>query len=86
MAQMAIVGTGVLTAASHIPGVDVGTNPLSSDFGRIRIGDTRIDIFGGFQPIVKLIAQFYAGEVVSSVTGKKEQLNKGTLAAIPGSR
>lgn len=77
--QLAAVGTGVLAAASQIPGVDVGMNPLSSDFGRIRIGDTRIDIFGGFQPVVKLMAQFYAGEVVSSMSGKKEQLNKGTF-------
>jgi hypothetical protein len=75
MAQLLGVGTGVLVAASHIPGVDVGLDPLSSDFGRIKIGDTRIDIWGGFQPIVKLLAQLQQGKYVSSTTGKEMPLS-----------
>jgi len=73
--QMAAVGTGLVAAASQIPGVDVSLDPRSSDFGRIKIGDTRIDIWGGFQPIVKLVAQLQQGEYVSSVTGKTMPLS-----------
>lgn len=77
IAQLGAMGVAMLYAASRIPGVTVGLDPLSSDFGRIKIGDTRIDIFGGFQPLVKLVMQLRAGAVVSSVTGEREQLNTG---------
>lgn len=58
------VGTGatVLWGLSHVPGVDVEWNPQSSDFGKIRIGDTRIDFWGGYLPIVRLVTQTITGK------------------------
>jgi hypothetical protein len=76
-AQTLAAGVVVLGAASQIPGVTVSRNPLSANFGRIRIGDTRIDIFGGFQPIVRLYAQLLTGAYVSSVTGLAMDLKSG---------
>jgi len=52
----AYVGTGmaVLTLA-HILGASVGIDPEDSDFGKIILGNTRIDIWGGLQQPVRLM-------------------------------
>lgn len=57
------VGAGllILTLASMIDGVEVEKNPLSTDFGKIRFGNTRIDFWGGYQQIVRYTIQFVAG-------------------------
>lgn len=65
-----ITGMSVIALASKIPGVDVNVNPLSSDFGKIRIGTQRINVFGGYQPIIRLVAQMGAGAKASVSTGK----------------
>lgn len=72
------IGTGatILTVA-ELMGADVGKDPRSSDFGKIKIGNTRIDIWGGFQQYVRMMAQQITGEYVSSTTGKKLTLGEG---------
>jgi hypothetical protein len=57
------------TMLSQIPGVDVGTNPTSADFGKVRIGDTRIDLAGGWQPMIVLFERMRRGETTASSTG-----------------
>jgi archaellum component FlaC len=37
--------------------IEVGTDPRESDWGKIRVGNTRIDIWGGFQQPARLIAR-----------------------------
>ena len=63
---VAFAGTGgtMLWLASQHPNIDVEWNPKSSDFAKLKITDpkaspasTRIDIWGGFQPIVRYAAQ-----------------------------
>jgi hypothetical protein len=73
------LGQGVVLCAlaSQIPGVTVGLNPTSANFGRIRIGDTRIDIWGGFQPIVRVYAQLLTGVYTASTSGKEFSLKEG---------
>ena len=66
--------SAMVALASNIPGAKVGLNPLSSDFGKVRIGDMRIDFAGGFQPLIVLYSRWYKNEYVSSSTGKKEEL------------
>lgn len=68
-------GTLVLALASAA-GADVEEDPRSSDFGKIKIGDTRYDIWAGFQQIIRLIAQVTTGQRKSTKTGEITELNK----------
>lgn len=60
----AFVGTGIgiLTLVKYFTDAEVELDPRSSDFGKIQIGDTRIDFWGGFQPIVRYATQLVSGE------------------------
>jgi hypothetical protein len=49
-------GTAVLGIAGAI-GAQIEWNPQSSDFGKIKIGDTRLDIWTGYAQWTRLIAQ-----------------------------
>jgi hypothetical protein len=69
-------GIAVLGLA-HEAGASVGLNPLSSDFGKIRFGNTRIDIWGGFQPIVRYMWQIARGRYISASTGQEIPLGSG---------
>lgn len=74
-----LAGTlGVLvTLASRIPGVRAATDPRNPDWGKIRIGNTRLDLAGGFQQPLRLLAQLSTGVAISSTTGKKLSLTAG---------
>jgi len=61
---------GVLGVAA-LSGARVGIDPRSADFGKIRIGNTRIDLLAGYQQPIRLAAQLLTGTVVSSTTGKE---------------
>jgi len=77
---MTMVG-GVLYLA-HLGGAKVGLDPRNADFGKIRIGDTRIDILGGFQQPFRLMSQLISGTIVSSSTGEKLNLASGKYGAM----
>jgi hypothetical protein len=62
-------GMGVLALAS-LSGGDVEEDPRSADFGKIRSGNTRWDIWGGFQQFVRYTAQFVSQEKKSTASGK----------------
>lgn len=65
----------VVLALFKANGADVEDDPRSSDFGKIRIGNTRWDIWGGFQQPVRYIAQFLSGQKKSSASGKIVELD-----------
>jgi len=70
-AMFRLVGTGMgVLALAKMGGAKVGVLPTSADFGKIRIGNTRIDIWGGHQQFARLAAQLIQGKVTSSTTGK----------------
>ncbi len=50
------LGSSILTMA-HFAGFEVGLDPEESDWGKIRIGNTRIDIWGGFQQPMRAIVR-----------------------------
>lgn len=50
-------------------------DPRSSDFGKIRIGNTRWDIWGGFQQYVRISAQLLKGETKSINSGAIQDLS-----------
>src|SRR4029077_3713637 len=52
-------------------------DPRNADWGKIRIGNTRIDLWGGYQQFARLFSQIATGEIVSSTTGKTLRLTGG---------
>lgn len=70
--------TGVVTLLSQIPGVEVGSlNPLSSDFGKLRQGDTRVDVAAGFLQYIHLAAVLQQNAKISTTTGNKIEFGSG---------
>lgn len=55
------VGASVL-AIAKAGGAEVETDPRSSDFGKIKSGNSRWDIWGGFQQWVRVVSQLASGE------------------------
>jgi len=51
-------------------GAEVSNDPTSSDFRKIKIGDTRVDPFGGDQQYVVAAAKLLSGKSTSSTTGR----------------
>lgn len=60
----AFVGAGMATLAGlKMSGAaEVDIDPRSSDFGKVRVGNTRIDFWGGFQPIARMVVQASTGK------------------------
>ena len=94
-----VFGMAIL-AMSAGAGADVELDPRSPDFGKIKIGNTRYDIWGGFQSVARFLAQMMtgqrknaAGEIIE-LDGKKfgsdDRLDvagkflRGKLAPTPG--
>lgn len=59
---------------AKMAGAEVETDPTSSDFAKIKIGDTRLDILGGHQQYLVLAARLAMNKVTSSQTGKEIKL------------
>lgn len=68
MAKFIGSGMSILGLAAGA-GADVELDPRSTDFGKIRIGDTRFDIWGGFQQWVRVFTQLLSGQRKSTKTG-----------------
>ena len=73
MAGMAstLIGMGILM------GLDIEKDPRSSDWGKIKVGNTRFDLTFGMGPYLRVIAQTATLSTKSSTTGKITQLNTG---------
>jgi hypothetical protein len=75
----ASLGLTILGLAA-LNGAEVERDPRSTDFGKIKIGRTRIDIWGGFQQYIRLAAQLITNEKKNTSTGEIQDLNEGYKA------
>ena len=68
------------TAGAILPG-SVETDPRSTDFGKIKIGNTRFDVSGGMASIITLASRLITQSSKSSITGAITPLNTGKFGA-----
>lgn len=74
MLKFVAFGTVVL-ALAKLNGAEVEDDPRSSDFGKIKTGDTRYDIWGGFQQYIRVFTQLVSGERKSATSGEIQKLD-----------
>ena len=65
---------------------DVNLDPRSPDFGKLKIGDQRIDFWGGYQQIVRYAAQVATGLTTNDYQPEEVMLRflRSKLAPVPG--
>lgn len=68
---VAVLGTAKLAGAK------VSTDPRNADFGKIRVGDTRFDVLGGFTQYIRLGAELSTGQKINSTSGAETEVGKG---------
>lgn len=61
----------VITQLGKMAGGEVSGDPTSSDFGKLKIGNTRVDPYGGFQQYIVLASRLLSGKVTSSTSGNE---------------
>lgn len=73
---LAIAAAGnTVTQLGKMAGGTVSMDPTSSDFGKLKIGNTRIDPYGGFQQYIVAASRLMSGKVTSSTSGNEYDLN-----------
>lgn len=65
-ARNVVAAVGATMVVAKLLGAQVTFDPRSSNFAKIKVGNTRIDIAGGFSQYVRFIAQEITREEISS--------------------
>lgn len=85
MAGMIAVSAGMLSAAKLMfPGVTIETDPRSTDFLKIKVGNRRYDVLGSFQPYLRLAVQELTGEKKNVNTEEIKPLGSNPLGMLIG--
>lgn len=85
-ATKAVISTGLVIAGtmaladSIMPG-SVELDPRSSNFGKVKVGDTTFDISGGMSSLATLAARLYTGTTKSSSTNVVSSLTSGAYGS-----
>jgi len=69
LAEFYATGMGIMGMAKA-GGAEVEMDYRSSDFGKIKVGNTRYNYWGAFQSLVRVAGQMYSGEIKQTGTGK----------------
>lgn len=72
-----VAAGGSLLGLASAAGVKVGTDLRSADFGKLKFGNTRVDVWAGFQQPAVLLLRLASGQMVSSTTGREFTLGEG---------
>lgn len=78
LAKFYATGMGIM-AMAEMAGAEVEKDPRSSDFGKIKVGNTRYNYWGAFQPMASLAGRIYSGEIKSTGTGKIKKKDRISL-------
>ena len=70
-------GGTLITQLAKLAGAEVGDDPTSADYGKIKIGNTRLNVWGSYQQMAVLLARLYKGYGTSSTTGRKFTIGEG---------
>jgi len=79
---------GLFYTLWKLAGGDIEMDPRSADFGKIRIGNTRIDPLAGISQTIVLLSRLWTGETktaagkVVPIRGEKVPYGKGTAADV----
>jgi hypothetical protein len=80
-----VTGTaGVLMLAKSLMPESVELDSTSSDFGQIKIGNTRFDVTGGHRTVVTLASRLINQKTKSTSTGIVNELNTGSYFSKTG--
>lgn len=73
----AIAAAGnLVTQLGSMAGGEVESDPTSSDFGKLKFGNTRLDPYAGFQQYLVLANRLIQGRIKSSTTGNEYNLGE----------
>jgi hypothetical protein len=61
-----MIGIGVVYSLAKLMGAEIEEDPRSSDFGKIRIGNTRIDPMTGLAQTITLLSRLVSGTTISA--------------------
>ncbi len=70
-------GTTMLTLAK-LAGGEISLDPLSSDFGKVKFGNTRLDIWSGYAQYARFAAQLFTGQK-DSATGNRTNVPRSEI-------
>lgn len=69
--------TATILFLAGLAGADWEKDPISSDFGKIKVGDTRLDVTGGNGNYLVLLARILTGKTKSTTTELSRELASG---------
>lgn len=65
-----LIGMGIIYALARAAGYDIEEDPRSSDFGKIKIGRTRMDPLSGISQATVFLSRVTTGKTKSTKTGR----------------
>lgn len=80
---LAMAGSQVaILSLAKMGGAQVTDDPTNADFGKIKIGNTRVDLNAGLQQYVRVAAQLAQGKITSSTSNTEHKLDTGKFGSL----